>query len=307
MKEIKIIVDNETFIVNQNNGSYQYYKLVDGVGVLPNKNEIKKLLEELQKLNLNTMNIKEQIEELIKNNKIKNIDELKEYLNSMGVKDNIDEYIKYGSELLNTNNLDNTPIDILRDNIIDEIRNNVSQEKKVALNFNVRKDLGKEYVEFSMISEKNDLKYEYPKKIIPYNEDVKIRLIEPIIIELILKSKITYNKHANIDSLTEYKANYYLGTTSDCFLNVYNIEQDYAKILEKMGVDLQNKHGSFNNNELVDEVNNDFEREGLELENDGPKLVLKKNEDKKGFASFLVILLSEFMATLFILLQIVLL
>ena len=317
MKEIKINLDGTEFVIINNNGMYSYYKLVNGVQMIPSIQELRLIVAELQKMNnvaYSLDELKNIIYEQIVNGNIKNQNDLNDYIDNLKITDNIEELRNYGILELEKLNVQLTPTEELKEEILDIIKNNKDDEKQMHISFDLKNGLDNEYMEITLTSKKDDVIYEYPKKYVAFDENTKRNLLEPIMREIILKNKITYNKSFNINSIANYRANYFLRTTNNYFFDVLNIEQYYAVELEDMMYNLQDKYGYENEEERIEEINEELDKENLYLDKEKNRMLdnnlklvrTKKENNNSGYVNLLVIVASEFFAGLFILLQILL-
>ena len=96
MQELSFTDNNgNNFVVNLENNNYEAYKIVDGVKVKPTPEELKFIIENLQKLK--DINNQEKpktydeylnlLKELINNGTIKNTDQLRNFINSTTLSD----------------------------------------------------------------------------------------------------------------------------------------------------------------------------------------------------------------------------
>lgn len=306
MNEVNLSIDGNNFLVINDINGFSYFKIQNGIRISPTANELHIIMEELKKLNnlqYSFEDAKKKITELIKNGEIKNIEELTQYLNQLGITKNKEELIELGKSILESN-IAISPVDELREEMINEIKNSLVAGKKLYIDFKVLKmPAGNEYMEISMISQKEGVKYNFPKKTVCFNEEAKHSLLEPIIAEVVLKNKVLYNKYFNVDSLIDYRANYFLNANNKCTISALNIEQDYAKELEKKVLELQSTYG-INNEERTDEIQSALSEKNL----DKPMQLIRKKEDTNGFVNLIsVFAIAEFMSIIFIVLQIILL
>lgn len=278
----------------------------------PSVFELKTLLDELAKISnqkLSFEEIKEQIKNDIEAKKITTNEDIENYLNILGIVDKKEELLRYGRELLDKLDLNITPTEELCNEIIEEYKKCMSFEKQMLIEFKVNDaSVENKYLEVSMATLKGDVRFDYPIKYVKFDDDTKKKLIEPIMKEVILGSKIEYSHFKNIDDLINDRVNYFLKTVKNCFINIKNIESYYAKEIQELIDELKIRYGENNPEERIDEINEELlAEEQLANELDGPKLVRKKDENK-GFANSLIIfVVNEFFAGLFILLQFVLL
>jgi len=239
---------------------------------------------------------KQKLIEQIETNAITNENELMDYVNVLGVNERKDELISLGKQKLQEKNLQLTPIKELQEEFIKQFNDAIKDGKQISFDFKaVDSTLNEDYMEISVITKKNDVRYEYPKKVVIFNEDAKKNLIEPVLKEIILKSKIEYNVIKDVPSFVNERANYYLKTIENCFFNISNIEKYYARELEELINELKQRFGDNNSEEIKEELDEEM------------KLVRKKPEQNGYINLIFIFVISEFVSGLMFLLQMFLL
>ena len=315
MNSFKLNINGQEFEIINNNGIFSYYKILDNKKFSPTAEELKIIFEEINKLNNQKMSleeIKKQLEIEIQNNNITNTEQLENYLNTLGVVQEKEELLNFGKKLLTEKNLKFTPTEMLCQDIINEFKNAMTMGKKMLIDFKVvDATLEEKYMEVSVSTLKDNTRFDFPTKYVRFDDGTKKELIEEILKEVILSSKLEYSKFQNVNDFINDRVNYFLKTIQNCFINVKNIESYYQRELEELISNLRVRFGDNNTPEMMDKINDELTEEQLadekDLGYDGPKLIRKKDE-KKGFInSSIVFIITEFIASLFILLQIVLL
>lgn len=329
MREIKLNVDGIDFIVEESMGNYSYYKLVDGVKVIPSVVELQKILDELSKMNNITYSIdevKQMIKDKINNGEIKNSDELIVYLNSLGITDNLEELQKYGNELIGMNNLQMTPVEEFSEFLKGEYNKALYSDLYFEINFNLKgSGPNDKYFEVTLATEKDGKKVSYDKSYyLEFNEEITTKLINPLIRET-ASNDVIYNDYTKrSDELVNNRYNYSICSAKKCNININNIEQYYADYLKKQAMEAQMSYENMVGlNENYDNLTESQLQEVYtweqiqEMKELGYKpseyekwrsnnLTRVRKMDDNGFVNILIISISEFLTVLFVLLQIIL-
>ncbi len=312
---MELEINGTKYIVEDVGNGFQYYKIVNNEKVIPTHEELVVLLAKLKEINTKK-HTKEEIKELIKkaidNNELTDENSIKDYLVSLNVTTDLEELEAYAKGLLETKNIHFTVIDEIREKLLkalSEANTDVNNlNKGVFVSFNRKRSIvGTDYVEVHLSTIDGDKSYEYPKMYCPYNEETKKQLIEPVLSEVALKSKVTCNKAINNNDAMEYSADYYFKTKANQNITVKDVDQIYAYDLEKKIDDLCYQYGNDLTDEEVQEVAEQKVSDGEELNLDKPmKLVRKKNE---GFAnsiiSFIVAEVVAILLLIYVLLQLI--
>jgi len=330
LKEIKLNVDGIDFVVEEHSGNYSYYKIINGVKVIPSLVELQKLLEELSKMNKVTYSveeIKELIQEKIKNGEIKTSEDLNVFLSSFELTDDLEELKNFGNELLALNNLQMTPVEEFAEFLKGEYNKALYSDSYFEINFNLKgAGPNDKYFEVTLVTEKDGKKYSYDKSYyLKFNEETTMKLINPIILETASKG-VVYNDYLKRpDELINNRYNYSICSEKKCNVNINNIEQYYAEYIKKKAMEAQlNPENRNVLNENYDNLTESQLQEVYtweqlqEMKDLGYKpseyekwrennlKLTREKPDNKGFVNLLIIATSEFLAVLFILFQILL-
>ena len=299
---MELEINGLKYAIEEVGDGFQYYKIIDGKKEIPTPEELAQLLAKLKELNTKSHTkdeIKELINSAIDNNELTDINSIQEYLTSLGVTEDLEEFIEYAKEVLASKNSKYTLLDEIKDKVLktfDEVKNN---DKKAFVSFERKKSIiGEDFLEIHLSTMAGDQVYEQPNLFCAYNDETRKQLIEPVIENTALKSKVIQNNAVAKTDTMDFTADYHCRTRDNQSISVKNIEQTYAHELEKKLNELSNQYGSNLSEEEVQEVEEKQIGDAQTLErSDEMKLVRKK--DQKGFAnSIIAFVIAEVVAVL---------
>jgi len=295
-----------------------------------------KILEDIkefvQKLTIDQ--IKNTILEQINSKQITNEQELKDYINKYGL-DNKDELLKYGIEELERFNLGLTPVEEFLNLIKEMYKTKLSRDEVFQINFKSEGSGVTKYFDVTIFTEIDGKVEKHPKSYyVKFDENTTEKLINPIVREISSKGIENNDYERAKDDFINNRYNYNLHNNKKSTVNVMNVEEDYAKKLKEEALKIEREYGINNGEEVSEQIEKEYNQElyNAELEQEftyeeiedmkekqmtpdeyrqlykgGPKLVREK-KDNKGYSLALpIFIITEFIAVLFILMQIILL
>lgn len=276
MKELSFTDDNgNNFVVNLENNNYEAYKIVNGIKVEPTPEELKFIIENLQKIKeINTqekpktydeyLNL---LKELIKNGNIKNTNQLRNFISSTTLSE--EEKEKLVEEGISELSIED--IVGLKNRIIESLRNQKTPDLKAYINFNVRDNsFGSKYCEVNLSYQDDLSSFEHIKETLNYTDTLKRELIEPVTLEVAMRSQVKDNFMVKVANDLNNRCNYFLKTEEKTSLSLNNVEYDYAEKLQKKCEEIKEKMPAQNasaRQDAVGEASQDMHNE----ENDIPK------------------------------------
>jgi len=305
-------------------------KYIDWLGVKEYK---EKLITDIREY-LTINQIKRSILEQIKSKQITNKEELQKYLEQYGLTENLKELLKFGEEELDRFNLGLTPVEEFRNFLKEEYNKALQMGEMFKVDFKRKGGINNKYFEVSIKTERDGQIIEYPKNYyVKFDEETTEKLINPVLSEISIKGIVDNNYVKDPTDVINNRYNYRLQNNKNAAVTVSNIEEFYANSLKQQASIIEKEYGINNNEEVSNEIekesnlelyNKELEKEFSEDEikqmqeqqmtpdeyrkmyKSGPLLVRTKN-DNKGFSIAMpIFIISEFFATLFILLQIIL-
>lgn len=331
--------DGNVFVIYNNNGNYDIYKLQGNEKIAATEAEIKFCLQEIEKNN-NTARHQELLNiltSLVKSGKINSYSTLKSYLDNsnLSVKEK-EEILENGIEKLGIEE-----IVTLKNRIINDLRSNKKDNLQGKISFNVcDNSFGSKYCEIKLSYQDEFSNYEHIKEQMNYNDTLERELIEPVMLEVVLQSKITSSTISKgLDPIND-TGNLKIMTENKMQVNINNIDYDYAYELQKRSEKLKTEEPIANEVTRDTTINNlqneehanltpdenglvyNEQGEAIKVINSEGKLVDVTKEDlikikgqsrvlnkqEKGFTLTIVILaLSYLLISIMVLLQIILL
>ena len=270
MQELSFTDNNgNNFVVNLENNNYEAYKIINGVKVKPTPEELKFIIENLQKIK--DLNNQEKpktydeylnlLKELIRNGVIKNTDQLRNFITSTTLSD--EEKTKLAEEGISELSIEN--IVDLKNRIIDSLKNQKTADLKAYINFNVKDNsFGSKYCEIKLNYQDNMGSFEHIKETLNYTDALKRELIEPVTLEVAMRSQIKDNFMVKVANDLNNRCNYFLKTEEKTSLSLNNVEYDYAEKLQKKCAEIKEKMPVKDEAERQDMV----EEENREMNND---------------------------------------
>ena len=247
--------NGNNFVINKTDGQYEVYKIVDGNRVSPTKEELENILNEIK----NIKNIQPQekpknldeyiklLKEMIKNKKIINFDQLNNFIKSCELSD--EEKIKLSEAGIA--DLQIQDIINLKNRIIDSLKDEKRPELKALINFNIKDNsIGAKYCEVKLNYQNGNNTTEHIKEQINYDDTLKRELIEPVLLEVAMRSRIKDNFIVKVPNDINNRSNYMLSTEENVMFNLNNVDYEYAEELQKRCVELKDKQP----------INDDIER-----------------------------------------------
>ena len=299
MKTTDIGINGVRFLVEEIDGGYQFHKIVNNKKMAVTQEELKILMERIKELSTQKMSIeaaKDNIKAAIESNQLTKEADIKDYLLSINITENYDELENYARELLTEKKPKILPVDVIREKILTEFSKMDSKESSAFVSFTKKKSVGDDYLEIDLGTRSGEDAYSFPKMYYNYNDEAKKQLIEPVIAEIVLKSKIESSRIVNKSSLVDFVSDYYLKTTNNNYFSLKDIDREYANELEKKINELAIRYGSGLSDDEVQDVYDQQQEDNREL-NKPMTLVRKKknqtssleNEKKAGFVNSLVL------------------
>lgn len=291
--------------------------------------------------------IKKYILAQINAKQITNENNLRDFIDKYDIKDikEKEELLKYGKEELDRINLGLTPIEEFAKFLKEEYQKALALNAMFKIDLKaVDAVTENKYFEISLATERDNQKIEYNKKYyLRFNEETTEKLINPIIREVASKGIVKNEYEKRKDDVINNRYDYTLSSAKECNVNITNVEEFYADKLKKQANDIERQYGKNNGEEISQQIENEYNQElyneelvkkyteeelaemdsmqmspeeyakyreqknTLERELGGPKLVRVKPENK-GYANAMpIFVITEFLAVLFILMQIILL
>ena len=247
MQELSFTDNNgNNFVVNLENNNYEAYKLVNGVKVKPKPEELKFIIENLQKIK--DLNKQEKpktydeylnlLKEFIKNGTIKNTDQLRNFITSTTLND--EEKEKLAEEGISELSIED--IVGLKNRIIDSLKNQKTPNLKAYINFNIKDNsFGSKYCEIYLNYQDDMGSFEHIKETLNYTDTLKRELIEPVTLEVAMRSHIKDNFMVKVANDINNRCNYFLKTEEKTSLSLNNVEHDYAEKLQKKCAEIKEK------------------------------------------------------------------
>ena len=241
MNELEFTDDKgNVFRITDNNGQYNIQKVVENNLESPNKDEVRYVLEELKKIKEveATNNIDEMIElikTMIKNGQITSYEELKKFIDSTNLSDNDKDKL----ETMGIGELDLENILSVKEKIINSIRQEKNDSLEGFLKLKVwDNSFGPRYCEINMSYKDEISEITHVKETLEYSDNLKKELIDPIMLELALRSKVSSSSVNRIGD--GYRANVNLNTEEKFHVNIDNVETEYAERLKNRCEGLNN-------------------------------------------------------------------
>ena len=244
MKEVIITNEKgETFLINYENNNYSISKIENGEKKEPSKEEMAFALKELEKVKQATKkNTYDDYLKMLKNmleaRTIKGTTELENFIQSTTLSPEEKEKLLHEG----ISGLDLQDIVDLRNKIIGDLRGSKREDMEALIGFNVKDNaLGSPYCEIKM-GFKDSIGYnERLNATAEYSDTLKNELIEPVIAEVIGRSKIkTKNLSKTADSFNN-RGNLGIVTEEKVKVALANVEYDYADKLDKHCENLKNR------------------------------------------------------------------
>jgi hypothetical protein len=294
MNEMKFIVNGTTYVIEEYNGNYQYFKMENGQKKAPTMEELNQLFEKIREVNnkkYTKEEIIEKINEAIKEKKLTKSEDIKSFLLSLNVTEDFEELENYAKQQLRDQKIEITPVDELREKILNDLDNISRDDIQAFLSFNCKKsNVSIDYLEIEMMSKKDNEIHESPKMYCMYNEETKTKLIEPVIAAVVEKDQVITNRAQNTEDSMAYTADYSLKTKNNNFIDVKDIDRDYAKYLQQKVEDMHRDYQGDVDKEETEELTEEQKQE-MNLNRDQVmRLVRKKKENSnQGFTSAMLI------------------
>lgn len=247
MQELSFTDNNgNNFVVNLENNNYEAYKIINGVKVEPTPEELKFIIENLEKIK--DLNKQEKpktydeylnlLKELIKNGTIKNTDQLRNFINSTTLSD--EEKEKLAGEGISELSIED--IVGLKNRIIDSLKNQKTPDLKAYINFKIKDNtFGSKYCEVNLNYQDDMGSFEHIKETLNYTDTLKRELIEPVTLEVAMRSQVKDNFMVKVANDLNNRCNYFLKTEEKTSLSLNNVEYDYAEELQKKCEKLKEK------------------------------------------------------------------
>lgn len=260
MQELSFTDNNgNNFVVNLENNNYEAYKIINGVKVKPTPEELKFIIENLQKIK--DLNNQEKpktydeylslLKELIKNGTIKNTDQLRNFITSSTLND--EEKEKLAEEGISELSIED--IVDLKNRIIDSLKNQKTPDLKAYINFNVKDNsFGSKYCEVKLNYQDSIGSFEHINENLNYTDTLKRELIEPVTLEVAMRSRVKENFSVKVANDLNNRCNYFLKTEEKTSLSLNNIEYDYAEKLQKKCEEIKEKMPVQDANEREEKV-----------------------------------------------------
>ena len=277
MRELTFTDSNgNKFVINLENNNYEAYKIVNGIKVKPTPEELKYIIDNLQKIkNLNTqekpktydeyLNL---LKELIKNGTIKNTDQLRNFISSSTLND--EEKTRLAEEGITELSIED--IVDLKNRIIDNLKNQKTPNLKAYINFNVKDNsFGSKYCEVNLNYQDDMGSFEHIKETLNYTDTLKRELIEPVTLEVAMRSRVKDNFMVKVANDLNNRCNYFLKTEEKTSLSLNNVEYDYAEKLQKKCEELKKRMSIQDATEREDKVSEeiqDMHNEKVEIPED---------------------------------------
>ena len=317
--DFKNISQIEKFIEDNNLAQYKEKIMVD-------------INEFINKLNIEQ--IKNSILDQIKSKQITNEKELREYIDKYGL-ENKEELLKYGKEELDRLQLGLTPVEEFFDFVKEIYKTKMGRDELFRIDLKMQGSSITKYFDIAIFTEVDGKVEKMPKNYyVRFDDETMEKLIIPTLREISSKGILNNDYVRNNDDVINDRYNYNLINNKKAVLNVSNIEEDYAKKLKEEALKIEREYGKNNGEEVSEQIEKEYNQElyNEELEQEftydeieemkakqmspddyrqlykgGPKLVRAKDENK-GFAMSLpIFIITEFVAVLLILMQIILL
>ena len=265
MQELSFTDNNgNNFVVNLENNNYEVYKIVNSVKVKPTAEELKSIIENLEKIK--DLNKQEKpktydeylnlLKELIKNGTIKNTDQLRNFIGSTTLSDQEKErLIEEGISELSIEDI----ID-LKNRIIESLKNQKTSDLKAYINFNVKDNsFGSKYCEVKLNYQDSIGSFEHIKENLNYTDTLKRELIEPVTLEVAMRSHVKDNFMVKVANDLNNRCNYFLKTEEKTTLSLNNIEYDYAEELQNKCEEIKEKMPVQDATEREDKVSEEMQ------------------------------------------------
>ncbi len=277
MQELSFTDNNgNNFVVNLENNNYEAYKIVNDVKVKPTPEELKFIIENLQKIK--DLNKQEKpktydeylnlLKELIKNGTIKNTDQLRNFISSTTLSD--EEKGKLAEEGISELSIED--IVDLKNRIIDSLKNQKTTDLKAYINFNVKDNsFGSKYCEVRLNYQDSIGSFEHINENLNYTDTLKRELIEPVTLEVAMRSRVKDNFMVKVANDLNNRCNYFLKTEEKTSLSLNNVEYDYAEKLQKKCEEIKEKmpvQDAAEREDKVSEETQDINNEEREIPND---------------------------------------
>ena len=247
MQELSFIDSNgNNFVINLNNNNYEISKIVNGVKVEPTAEELKFINENLAKIK--DLNKQEKpktydeylnlLKELIKNGSIKTTLQLRNFINSTTLSE--EEKAKLAEEGISELSIED--IVALKNRIIASLKNQKTPDLKAYINFNVKDNsFGAKYCEVNLNYQDSMGSFEHIKETLNYTDTLKRELIEPVTLEVAMRSRVKDNFMVKVANDLNNRCNYFLKTEEKTSLSLNNVEYDYAEKLQKKCEEIKEK------------------------------------------------------------------
>lgn len=311
-------LNHNEFIVKYISGTFECKKVKNNELVDPTKEELEFVISELKRIAKNKEEndidkLLDQIIYLINNSEITSLEELQKHISGLNISAEEKQALfekSYG--LLNNRKNDKSEIVTLREELLKIIRNDNEGKTPSVITFEVRSNVsGYPLCNINVEKLDNNIARQVKNVTEYYTDELKHELIEPVLQELVLKSKIASQNVTQSDASFGYRSNLHMATLDNNIVRLNNIEQDYAYTLQKEILSLNEMPVISNPSERdakIAEIQNGKKQEKSLEQEQVLKRELKKDENPNGFtANALLFAIICAITSMIILLQVIIL
>ncbi len=257
MKEFHITNNKGEHFVVTNTHEYNVYKVVNNQYVPAQKEEIEFVLGELNKILKSYKETLDIIKQMIASGQIKDYNSLKQYIDTTSLSDAEKENLLQEG----LGELQIADIISLKDKIINQIRNYNNDNMTTLVEFQVHNNsFGEKYCEIKLSFADEFSKIEHLKEVMTYNKTLQKELIDPIILELALKSPITAKNLIRTSNAIENRGDFFVNTQDKANVVLKNGDYDHLEQLNEK-LDLLKNKPSIQDDEQRNEAVNEIEQE----------------------------------------------
>ncbi len=242
----EVIITNEkgeTFLVAYENDNYTISKIENGEKKEPTKEEMAFALKELEKVKQATKkntydDYLKMLKDMLEAKTIKGTAELENFIQSTTLSpEEKEKLLREGIQGLDLQDIIN-----LRNRIIGDLRGSKKEDMEALIGFNVKDNaFGSSYCEIKM-GFKDSIGYnERLNATLDYNDNLKKELIEPVIAEVMGRSKIKTKSLSKTGDSFNNRGNLGIATEEKVKVALANVEYDYADKLDKNCENLKNR------------------------------------------------------------------
>ena len=231
MKEYYITNDKgENFVITNYNSDFKVYKIVDNKRVPAQNEDIKYILNQLNSSLKSYKEILDTIKQLILKGQIKDELSLKQFIETTPLSD--EEKRKIYEEGLGE--LQIADIISLKDKIINQIRKYDNDSISPIVEFQVHNNsFGEKYCDIKLSFADEFSKVEHLKEVMTYNDTLKTELIEPILLEVAIKSPVVAKNLLRTSNAIDNRGDLFINTQDKTNVIFKNGDYDHLEEINK--------------------------------------------------------------------------